>query len=287
MLIPRLFFRIGVAIAFSPRREAILAEAIRFKELFGADLAVIIIGEKQEHKSNQIETLFIQHNQNPEDILLIWEEPKGNTAQQIVEICHAYQIDLLLAGALRNEQRLRYSMGKVARSILLKATCSVMVMLEPQKNPKPIKRIVAMEQKAMIASRPFSHIVESLSIIPELERIDYVVEIAKRSNLLLNLIGFIDARLIKKNTSKWIKLALERRRLHLKDLPQHIKLVMHGASSMPEFKTRIIAERNKAELIVMRAPLKKSSSINRLIFQDSFRSLIQDIPCNLLILRNK
>jgi hypothetical protein len=74
MLIPRLFFRIGVAIAFSPRREAILAEAIRFKELFGAELAVIIIGEKQEHKSNQIETLFIQHNQNPEDILLIWEE---------------------------------------------------------------------------------------------------------------------------------------------------------------------------------------------------------------------
>jgi nucleotide-binding universal stress UspA family protein len=160
-------------------------------------------------------------------------------------------------------------------------------MLEPQKNPKPIKRIVAMEQKAMIASRPFSHIVESLSIIPELERIDYVVEIAKRSNLLLNLVGFLDARLIKKNTSKWIKLALERRRLHLKDLPKHIKLVMHGASSMPEFKTRIIAERNKAELIVMRAPLKKSSSINRLIFQDSFRSLIQDIPCNLLILRNK
>jgi len=286
MLIPRLFFRIGVAIAFSPRREAMLAEARRFRDLFGAELAIIIIGEKQEHRANEIETLLIQNNIDPEEIHLIWEEPQGNTAKQIVEICHANQIDLLLAGALRNEQRLSYSMGNIARQILLTAPCSVMVLLEPKKYPSPIVNLVAMEHKGLKGYHPFTNLIESLATMPDLKRIDYLVEMPSNS-LLMNLMEKLNPLLSKSNKLKRIKLTLQRRKQHLKDLPENIKLVLHATGNRPELKTATLAQKIQAQLLVMRAPLIERAQLNNLIFKDSFKYLIQNLPCNLLILRNK
>jgi nucleotide-binding universal stress UspA family protein len=286
MLVPRLFFRIGVAIAFSPRREALLAEARRWRDLFGAELAIIIVADKQEHRSSQIETLLIQNNLDPDEIILIWEESQGPIAKQLVAICHAHQIDLLLAGALRNEARSSYSMGNVARQILLTAPCSVMVLLEPNKTPKPIQKIVAMEHRALKGYHPFSNQVESLATLPDVQRIDYVVEIS-RPTFWMRIIETVDKKRYQINKAKRVKIALQRRKLHLQDMNAKVKLVMHAASTHPEYKTGLLAQKVRAQLIVMRAPLQKSARIKHIIFRDSFRELIGDLPCNLLVLRNK
>ena len=51
-----LFKKIGFAIAFSPRAEAMLAETIRLKNLFGAELVLIHVGKHAEKEEQILES---------------------------------------------------------------------------------------------------------------------------------------------------------------------------------------------------------------------------------------
>ena len=53
-----MYKKIGVAIAFSPRCEAIMGEASRLQKLFGAGLVLIHVGEVQPDEKTYMEELI-------------------------------------------------------------------------------------------------------------------------------------------------------------------------------------------------------------------------------------
>lgn len=135
------FRTVAVAFAFSPRREAILAEARRLKQLFDARLMVITIGRQSEFLENQLESALINAGLEPEDTTIFWDE--GDPVKKIIQICNEENVDLLMAGATRQEGRLKFYLGTVGLEIVRQTSCSVLVMPEPQQKPRSYNRVMA------------------------------------------------------------------------------------------------------------------------------------------------
>ena len=63
-------------------------------------------------------------------------------ATAILEAATANEIDLLVAGALEKEVVLHPFLGNVARTLVRKADCSVILVTKPESEPKRLHRIV-------------------------------------------------------------------------------------------------------------------------------------------------
>lgn len=263
-----------------------MAEAKRFRELFQTELVIIHIGEKLEYKVSQLEGLLVEHSLDPDEVPIIWEEEQEDIAAQLSDICQANGIDLLLAGALRNEDKLTYSMGRVSKAILTQAACSVLVVLEPNKRPKDLTKLVALEQRSISGYHPFTGIVDALMLLPGLKRIDYVVEVKWQTGLLayFPMLGKLMPQSLKKALANR---ATHRRKSQLSKSPRGLKLSIHPAMAQPELRASHVASRQRADLLVVRAPQTKRNHLGRLLFPTAFYRLVADLPCNLLVLRNK
>src|SRR6478609_11404187 len=135
------FNKIAVAIAFSPRLEALLAEALRIKSYWNSELILIHVGQHEEKEEQQLADLLQktglnQHN----DLKIVWE--KGNPADRILKTCTKERVDLLVAGALKKENMVQYYLGTIARKILRKADCSVLMLTNPSVAATSFKNIV-------------------------------------------------------------------------------------------------------------------------------------------------
>lgn len=135
-----MFQHIAAAVAFSPRCDALLSEAFRLKTLFGSELSLIHVGEKTPEAERTMEEKLQAVGHSAHEVHIIWE--RGNPAKRILAFCRNEKIDLLLAGALKKEKLYEYYIGSVARKILRKAPCSVLMITAPSVQSNPVKRIV-------------------------------------------------------------------------------------------------------------------------------------------------
>lgn len=134
------FNKIAVAVAFSPRIEAIMAESKRLQDTFNAKMIFIHVGEKNLQQEQYLKHLIHRFGLDGAENLLLWEN--GDPVETILEKCAEHNVDLIVAGALERESLLKYFMGSVARKLCRKAKCSVLMLREPSIKIKPIKRIV-------------------------------------------------------------------------------------------------------------------------------------------------
>jgi nucleotide-binding universal stress UspA family protein len=130
---------IAVATAFSPRFKQVLAEAKRIRDRFSADLHLIHVGRRNQGTSKKFAEVLAEL-QLPADSAIHHEE--GDPAEAILAALAREKIDMLIAGALEKEIALHQFLGNVARRLVREANCSVMLFTHPQKNPKPLHRIV-------------------------------------------------------------------------------------------------------------------------------------------------
>ena len=131
--------RIAVASAFSPRFEMVLAEAKRVRDRFGADLNLIYVGEKDEHTERRFAEALAAMGLPAESSI---HYQTGSPAEAIIKAAHANGVELIVAGALEKEVVLRAFVGNVARRLVREASCSVMLFTTPDRDPKPLRRIV-------------------------------------------------------------------------------------------------------------------------------------------------
>ncbi|TAE77273.1 MAG: universal stress protein [Bacteroidetes bacterium] len=134
------FQKIAVAIGFTPRIEAILAESRRLQKIFQAQIIFIHIGEKSLQQEQYLKHLLHRFELDGSQHKLIWEQ--GDPVEKILEICKQEDVDLLVAGALERESMFKYFMGSIARNLCRKAKCSILMLREPEIQSKPVKRIV-------------------------------------------------------------------------------------------------------------------------------------------------
>jgi len=133
------FKKIGIAIAFSPRLEALIAEAAKMQVGLKSEFIFIHVGNKSEEDVKTINEYLEKYNLL-NNSKLIWQE--GETVETILNICDEEQLDLLVAGALEKESLIKYIMGSVARKLSRKIKCSMLMLTEPKIESSPLKSIV-------------------------------------------------------------------------------------------------------------------------------------------------
>ena len=130
---------IAVATTFSPRFKQVLAEAKRIRDRFSADLHLIHVGTRGEDTPRKFAEVLAELDL-PADSKIHYED--GDPAEAILGVLTREKIDVLIAGALEKEIVLHQFLGNVARRLVREANCSVMLFTRPQKDPKPLRRIV-------------------------------------------------------------------------------------------------------------------------------------------------
>ncbi len=126
--------------AFSPSLKANVYEAMRLANYFEAALILLHVGEKTKEKEDQFQQLLKECPIKPNEIQTYWEE--GNPITTLANACVKYNIDLLLLGALKRENVVKYYLGSIARKLTRQAPCSVLLMLNPSVERSPCKHIV-------------------------------------------------------------------------------------------------------------------------------------------------
>src|SRR5215472_17021389 len=163
---------IAVATTFSPRFKQVLAEAKRIRDRFSADLHLIHVGRRNEETLRKFGQVLADLKL-PADSPIHYEE--GDPAEAILIALARERIDKLVARALEKEIVLHPSLGNVARRLVREANCSVMLFTHPEKNPKPLLRIVFIADH----SKDQLHALKKTLLLAEAESCErlYVIEI--------------------------------------------------------------------------------------------------------------
>ncbi len=137
---PGAYQNIGVASTFSPRFHAVLAEADRYARQFASPLNVIHAAA--EH-ADGIAKFFeaLEKLGRAGDTGILWSV--GDTpTEAILSACERNEIDLLLAGALERQGDHRNFVGGVARELLERAPCDLLLLPKPEETAAPCRRVV-------------------------------------------------------------------------------------------------------------------------------------------------
>ncbi len=157
---------IAVASTFSPRFLQVLAEAKRIRDRFGSDLSLVYVGDQTEETAERFRGVLRELGL-PADSPIYYEQ--GNPADGILAAIRKNPIDLIIAGALEKEVVFHPFLGNVARRLMREATCSVMLFVRPETEPKPLHRIVFVadedySEQARTALRKVYHLAEAETV---------------------------------------------------------------------------------------------------------------------------
>jgi nucleotide-binding universal stress UspA family protein len=139
MINPSPYKTIAVASTFSPRFVHVLSEAKRIRDRFCSDLRLIYVGERSEETVAKFRDVLAQLSLPPESTI---HYEQGDPAAGILRALSDNKIDMIVAGALEKEVILHPFLGNVARRLVREAACSVMLFTKPEREPKPLRRIV-------------------------------------------------------------------------------------------------------------------------------------------------
>lgn len=274
-----LFNRIGFALAFSPTAEAMLAETARWASLFKAELVLMHIGQHGASEERQLNELLLKTGLSTKNPKIVWET--GDPADKILKISADENIDLLIAGALKKENLVHYYVGTIARKIMRKANCSLLMIANPSIEPHPLKNVVvnaedspflqdALEVACQIASAEVSawvHVIRELKLLG--------LALAATDQHSEQEYAEVKQHLMKDEIDEVEKM--------LSRIPHdQVKVNIKMLSGKSGFELCKFAERKQADLLIVGAPSKRFSLFDR-VFPHDLEYVFADMPCNLLI----
>ena len=134
------FKTIGIGVTFSPNLEANINEAARLALCFGSKLVLIHVGESSEEKSTTFRKFLSPFENQGLDYELFYKS--GDPVDVILTSTKEKKVDLLIIGALKKENFLKYYLGSIARKITRQASCSVLLLINPSVDRVPCEHIV-------------------------------------------------------------------------------------------------------------------------------------------------
>jgi nucleotide-binding universal stress UspA family protein len=279
MLMPGVFRRIGLAIAFSPTAELMLSEAYRLATACQAELLLIHVGEKTSVQEQRMDQLLAGRAIEKSRVQVQWL--KGDPASVLLNTCRHSGVDLLITGALKKENILQYYVGTIARKVLRRAGCSVLTIVNPSLESRPWKTIVVNAedspyveqairtacQLGMMTSGAWIHIVRELKL--------YGLTMATSDQFTEVEYEGARQKLVRQEVEK-VEAILQR--IDHEGLKINIKVV----SGKSGFELPKFANRKGADLLVLGASPRRSSFLDRL-FPHDMEYILADLPCNVLI----
>ena len=275
------FATIAVAIAFSPRLEALLSEAARLAGIFGADLLPIHVGGRTAGKERLLDEIC--GRQGLTLSRMIWR--KGDEIDCLLRTCKENMVDLLVLGALRRESVLRYYLGSVARGLSRRAKCSLLLLTEPAISGTAFRRIVV-------------SCVDHAKTRFTLDTVRYFADGA----------GCTDIRMVRELDQTGLAMSMsddsttaETARVR-EQLLQGEEEKLRGAGCVmdaggaaiervvltvgPGFAIRRYAEDCRADLLVINSPDSRLGLIDRLFTHD-MEHILEHLPCNVFIVHSR
>lgn len=278
-----IFKRVGLAIAFSPRLEALLAEAARLKKYWQSQLVLIHVGEASEDAALVLKTLLTNVGLSEQEVIIRWE--KGEPSKRILAVCREEKVDLIIAGALKKENILKYYLGTIARKILRKADCSVLLLLNPSVEPRPIKSIV-------VNTEDSPYVEQALMTACELGKIEksnwlHVVREIKLYGLTMSAAEQCSEDEYAQLRNDLVSTEIDNVQVMLNRIPHEgLKVNIKILSGKSGFELSQFATRKNADLLIMGAPPRKFSFFDR-VFPHDQEYIFADLPCSLLIVNAK
>lgn len=275
-----MYKKIGVAVAFSPRCEAIISEAARLQHLFDAQLILIHIGEVQPDEKLYLEELVSSSKINMDKSKFIWE--KGNPATKILSIGRKEKIDLLLAGALQKENLVKFYFGSIARKLIRNSRCSILILTNPSHTPKPFERIVINGTEGEDNSETIKRGIEIAKL--DKARQIHIFKGIKLFGLSMALAGEEESEQEQEETRREIvgKEIEEIERILAELDTAGLKINVKVASGKPGYELRKFTKRVHADLLVVKSPSHKLNLLDRL-FPHYLEQVMENLPSNLLI----
>jgi len=276
------FRKVGVAVSFSPTTAAMVAEAGRFARLFRARLVVIHVGATAAGNREQLEQELVKTGLPEGDISWCWE--KGDPAKRILDICKREQVDLLVAGALKKENLITHYVGSVARKILRRAQCSVLILTAPNTEPPAWKNIV-------VHAEDSPYVAEALQAACMLAQHHpaawvHVTREIKMLGLTLAANEHNSEDEYNQKLQSLIKQEMDEAEKMLHRIPHpQVRINIKVLTGKSGFELGRFTERKQADLLIVGAPPRRMAFFDRL-FPHDLEYIFADLPANLLVVQS-
>lgn len=273
------FRKIGLALAFSPRIKALLAEAVRIRTLWNAQLVLIHVGNHGDPEEKLLADLLTSVGVSPQDVQVLWRS--GKPGEEILKACKKENIDLLIAGALKKENLLKYYLGTVARKILRRADCSVLMFTDPSEEPKKFQSLV-------VNAEDSPYVEDALSTACTIGLADqslwlHVVREIKMYGLTMSAAEQCTEDEYDDLRQNLVKEEIENVERILHRIPHEgLKVNIKMVSGKSGFELSKFAQRKNADLLIVGASPRRFSLFDR-VFPHDLEYIFADLPCNLLI----
>lgn len=274
-----MYQKIALAIAFSPRMEALIAETKKLVDIFHSELILIHVGEKTQDLDQKLSKV-LEKRGLPLNTKVLWKS--GKPTRSILGTCEEGKVDLLVMGALKKEGFLTYYIGSVARKVIRKASCSVLTLIDPKESTTIFSKIVIngtqLSYTPFVLSQglAFSKIVNA-SIVNILNEIKmYGLQMSAASEDSEKEASLVKRQLVK-DEMQYVEDILEK--IETGDLKINIKVTGgKWAIELAKFSERI-----EADLLIV-GDENRLNFFDR-IFPHDLEDLLSTLPCNLLIVK--
>lgn len=249
---------------------------------FGSRLVLIHVGKRGTAEEARMEELVQSAGLHLVDVKVVWRE--GDPVRNIRNVCKEEQVDLLIAGALKKENIVKYYIGTIARQLMRSADCSVLMIQKPFVPALPMKDMVVnaddgphMEDAVELAcymglrsGAQWVHVVRELKL--------YGLSMAASEYHTEQEYDDLRQKMVKAEIEKVEdvlgKIQMEKPRINIK--------VISGKSG---FELSRFAERKHADLLIVGAPHQQFSFFDRM-FPHDLEYIFADLPCNLLVVKS-
>lgn len=274
----------ATAIAFSPNMAANICESVRLKDMLGEKLLLIHVGDRTEEAESDIVKILASCGSEPGGVEVIWET--GDPASAILKVAEEQSVDLIIAGAEPREGLLRYYMGSVARRLVRKSNCSILLLTAPDREERICRRIV----------------VNGLNHPKTPDTIKVAISVGENIRCSeLVIVEEVEPRKIgtKVEDDKSLQKASEARArieevedsringiLDKIDVEGDLNILRKCIFGKKGYTIGHFAETTHADLLVMNSPDTKLGFMDR-VFTHDLEYILSELPCDLLIVHSK
>lgn len=279
------FKKILVGFAFSPNLKANVFESLRMAHYFGGKLIFVHVGIKTPEKESRFKEIVASSPVQSAKITIEWRA--GNPVNTLLQASQEFDVDLILLGALKRENVVKFYLGSIARKITRKAKCSVLLLINPSVERRPCQHIVVngfdspqtkdtIKAAFMVAKALGS---KKISLVEEISRSKVAVDVD-------------DDRSLRRATLKKEKLRRQEQ-TRVKDvvkklpakLTSDINWITQSIFGRRGYSIGHYAKVVRANLLVMNAQ-ENLSFIDRLITRD-IEHILAELPTDVLIINSK
>ena len=271
--------------AFSPNLKANVFEALRMASFFNGELMFFHVGAKTPEKVSRFMDLVKSSPVQPKKISVRWEI--GNPVSVLLKASEAFKAELIILGALKRENVVKFYVGSIARKITRRSNCSVLLLINPSVERHACQHIVVngFESPQTKTTIEASFIVanalgaKKISLVEEISRSKVAVSVDDDRSLRRAML-----KKEKLSRREQIRVSDFVKNLPLK-LTEKINWTTQSIFGKRGYSIGHYAKVVRADLLVMNA--EENLGFFDRLFTHDIEHILAELPTDVLIVNNK